>query len=460
MQRNTRVLVVDDELSMREIIQSALDKEGFQLSTAGDVPNACCMAEKEEYDLVLTDLNMPGSNGIELVRFIKEKSLTTSIIVITAFPDNEKVRQLQELEIDSFIIKPFSLKQLRYSVFGALEKRKTLARNREMGTVAESNSDLGLVGVSPYIKKLRTEILLMAAGDFPVCIQGESGTGKEIIAHAIHNNSGRRNETMITINCGAIPHHLEESEFFGYVKGAFTGAHSSKQGVLESANDSTVFLDEIGELSLSVQAKLLRVLDVGEFVRVGDVSPRNVDIRIVSATNRNLENMVDDGGFRKDLFYRLKGAVIGTLPLAKHREDIPYLVRHFLNTYHHGKHITPDAMSFLSNYKWPGNIRELKHMVNLICTKGRDQKRINSSTVKSVLKLEKTTGGNLPYAAARTEFEKKYFTTMLEKHEGNVSHVAREVGMHRPNLIRKLKELEISPDNFRIAHAEARSAKS
>ncbi|MBD3344743.1 MAG: response regulator [Chitinivibrionales bacterium] len=453
MQNSAKILVVDDELAMREIIQNTLNKEGFALEITDNVPEAQLYIEKSDFDLLLTDLNMPGVNGIELVRFIKEKSPSTSVIVITAFPDNEKVKEMQELEVDSFIIKPFSLRQLRYSVYGALEKRRTVETNQEIGLTVDSNNDLGLIGVSPYIKKLRTEILLMAAGDFPVLVQGESGTGKEIIAHAIHNNSSRGNERIITINCGAIPHHLEESEFFGYAKGAFTGAHSSKQGILESANKSTVFLDEIGELSLSVQAKFLRVLDIGEYVRVGDVSPRKVDIRIVSATNRNLEDMVEEGTFRRDLYYRLKGAGIGTLSLPHHKEDIPYLVRYFLKKYHSGKEITPDAMALLYENKWPGNIRELKHTVNLLCARGRDQKRINSSVVKSVLHIEETKEQSLPYTQAKSEFEKKYFTQMLQKHEGNVSHVAREVGMHRPNLLRKLKELEISPDTFRAAQA-------
>ncbi len=448
-----RILIVDDEEAMRDIVASALGSEETRTDSADSVSAARILLKRNSYDILITDLNMPGENGIELIKEVRQNYPSMNAIVITAFPDYDRIRLMEELEVDAFLIKPFTVSQLRFTVLGVHERRRRFLESGALLDQTRQNEDFGLVGRSSYIKRIRKEILMMAAGDFPVLVEGESGTGKEVIAHAIHDCSRRGKEDIVVINCAAIPHHLEESEFFGHVKGAFTGAHSTKQGILESANCSTVFLDEIGELSLNVQAKLLRVLDTGEFIRVGETAPRKADIRIVSATNRNLHQMVAEGTFRKDLYYRLRGAAIGTSPLSMHCEDIPYLVQHFVHKLGHQKEISPDAMRMLTDQHWPGNIRELKHAVDLLCSVSRERKRIGEEQVTGILKVQSRDSTNVPFSEAKVNFERDYFHSALQRHRGNVSRVARDVGLYRPNLIRKLKELGLSPDEFRTNSA-------
>lgn len=444
-----RVLIVDDEEAMRDIIASALSTEGFESETAPNISVAKKQLREKKFDVLITDLNMPGGNGIELVQAVRRRYPSMNIIVVTAFPDQDRIRMMEELEVDAFLIKPFTISQIRFTCMGVRERRRRQTEHGRLVKETEKNNDLGLVGASNYIRRLRKEILLMAAGDFPVLVQGESGTGKEVVANAIHQCSRRGNEQLVTINCGAIPRHLEESEFFGHVKGAFTGAHVSKQGILESAHGSTVFLDEIGELSLNVQAKLLRVLDSGEFIRVGETSPRRADIRVVSATNRDLLKMVEEGRFRKDLYFRLRGASICTEPLSEHPEDIPLLAQHFTRLMGHSKVFLPDALDILTRQTWHGNIRELKHAVDLLCSASLDRKKIGGDTVRDLLKVEAGSPANLPFSEAKVNFERDYFAHALQRNEGNVSRVAREVGLYRPNLIRKLRELGLDADQFR-----------
>ncbi|MBD3420485.1 MAG: response regulator [Chitinivibrionales bacterium] len=451
--QNVSILAVDDEELMRSIISDALEQEGLAPVVAESVSEATVYAQQNPCDLLITDLNLPGEDGIDLIRYFRKNSPATGIIAITGFPDSERVRLMEELEVNTFLIKPFTARQLRFSVLGAIENLKTHYNNRIIFNQSESNSDLGLIGVSSYMSQLRRRIRLMASGDFPVLILGESGTGKEIVAHAVHQQSMRNKTPMITINCAAIPRHLEESEFFGYVKGAFTGAHANKLGIIESANNSTIFLDEIGELSLEVQAKLLRVLDNGEYIRIGETTPRKVDIRILSATNRSLEAMVEQGTFRKDLYYRLNAATIATLPLAEHREDIAPLTKYFLTCYNERRPVTAEALHMLSNKSWAGNVRELKNAVKLLCTTSNGYKRINAAAVKNALSIEDAVeepDTGYSYREAKSQFEFGFFTTLLKKHQGNISRVAREAGIHRPNLIRKLKEIGISTDCYRL----------
>ncbi len=443
------VLIVDDESAIRDIIRTNLENEGHAAHCVGSVLQAKQQLLDNNYDLLITDLSMPGENGIDLIRHIRHTSPKTAVLVVTAFPDIHNVEQMEELEVSAFLVKPFTVRQLKYSVVSALRTGRTTGTNAHISDTVAANNDLGLVGVSPFVLSLRSRIPILAEGMVPILIQGESGTGKEIIAHAIHNHSTRRHEKMIIINCAAIPQHLEEAEFFGYARGAFTGAHSSKRGILESADKSTVFLDEIGELSPTVQAKLLRVLDTGEYTPVGHVESKRVDIRIVSATNRDLETMVEEGTFRKDLYYRLKGGLIETIPIEEHTEDIPYLIRHFLDLRGAGKEITHEAVEMLTSRSWPGNIRELKHVVDHLCALAKDEKRINSTIVRNVLREGDHVAPTLPFNRAKEEFEREYFGAILRKHGGNLSRAAREAGIHRPNLIRKLKELSISADEYR-----------
>ena len=295
-------------------------------------------------------------------------------------------------------------------------------------------------------------------GEFPVLIQGPSGSGKEIVANAIHKCSLRTHYPIVTINCAAIPKHLEESEFFGHAKGAFTGAYRDKSGIITAADKSTLFLDEVGELSLGVQAKLLRVLENGEFLRIGETKQRKVDIRLITSTNQNLKEMVKQGSFREDLYFRL-GIIITTKPLSEHKEDIPVIVKYFINK-NVPRHpnspgqITSGAMAYLVENQWQGNIRELKQNINLLCHMGAGKKRINITDIKSVLEQKVSDIHSYEsYASEKSkvlkEFETEYFTKLLKKYSGNISQAAKASDMHRPNLIKKLKGLGINQGDFR-----------
>lgn len=329
-----------------------------------------------------------------------------------------------------------------------------------MHETADSNERLGFVGSSSYLRRLRDEIRTVAAGDFPVLIQGDSGTGKELVAVAIHRCSGRGEKQMVVVNCAAVPHQLEEAAFFGHIKGAFTGADRAHEGLIAGAAGSTLFLDEIAETSLEVQAKLLRVLDTGEYLPVGASAMRRVDIRVVSATNRSLEQRVARGLFREDLFFRLKGMVLSTVPLRRHREDIPELVMHFLREQEESSapaDITPSALALLGGYEWPGNVRELRYTVEVLCVASSGRCCIDEHTVQRVLNLNMDTNDDepVPYAEAKARamgrFEHSYFAELLRRYRGNVTRVAESAGMHRPNVARKLKALGIRASDYREA---------
>ena len=446
-------LIVDDDPDMMEIISAIIEDQGFSITQVSSVADAREYLRNPEYDLLVTDLHLPDGDGLEIIEQARKISSKLAIVVLTGFPDESRVHDMMTYEISTFLVKPFTSQQLKYAVIRAREERKMrLAAEKRNIHLNCGEDSCGLVGNSEYMENLRTSIRIMAEGDFPVLINGPSGTGKEIIAHAIHKQSNRSNERIVIINCAAIPHHLEESEFFGYVKGAFTDARATKHGILECADKSTLFLDEIGELSLAVQAKLLRVLDTGEYVRIGEVHPKKVDIRIVSATNRMLEQMVETGTFRADLFFRLKGAMITTDALATHTEDIAALCGHFIAIYSADKHLTQGAIERLQKHTWSGNIRELKNTIHYLVVRSGKHRRITADMVNSIIgHAEEKNPGQQPFSKVKEEFERGYFIALLRTHNGNISRVAREAEIHRPNLIRKLKELGIQPDAFRSA---------
>ncbi|MFP4416965.1 MAG: sigma-54-dependent transcriptional regulator [Chitinispirillaceae bacterium] len=447
------ILVVDDEDAMREFMCEALFNEQWDVIAAHSCGEALKKIENKSCDVLITDIRFEKESGIELAKAVSRKYARAAIIIVTGYPEVDHIKYADQLDAN-FLTKPFTARQLRFSVLAALEKVSNHPQQDEFIT---DKDNLGIIGNSPYTIRLREEIRRLGPGEFPVLISGPSGTGKELVANAIHRCGSRRARPMITINCAAIPRHLEEAEFFGYTRGAFTGAEIAKHGIIASAQSSTLFLDEVGELSLDMQAKLLRVLDTGEYRRIGENHTRKADIRIVSATNRNLEDMISDGTFRQDLYFRLKGAVMETVPLCKRKEDIPTLVKAFIaeNT---GEEkvlgITADAVSFLVNQQWEGNVRELKHAVTMLCHFAGGMRRINMSVIQEALDIsENTSEEHMPYMKAKEEllrrFENEFFTRLVQRHNGNLNRAAKSTGMHRPNLIKKLRALNIDPDNFR-----------
>lgn len=369
MDETFSILVVDDERSMRDFLAIMLKKEGYQVTVVEDGNQAIKAIQKDIYDLVITDIKMPGIDGLQVLQAIKELSPDTLVIMITAFSSTQDaVKAMKQGALD-YISKPFEVEEIKLVVRNALERKRLSEENRYLKRELESrHTSAAIVGESPAIQRVLKMIEKVSYNRSTVLILGESGTGKELVARAIHQNSPRRNKPFVTVNCGAIPEPLLESELFGHMKGSFTGAIANKQGLFELADGGTFFLDEIGETTPTIQVKLLRVLQDRQFKRVGGTVDIRVDVRIIAASNKDLEKMVREGTFREDLFYRLNVIPIYIEPLRNRKEDIPLLVNYFLRKYSEelGKTIsgiTDEAMKVLMDYNWPGNVRELENAI-------------------------------------------------------------------------------------------------
>lgn len=363
-----RILVVDDELSMREFLAILLGREGYRTDQAESAEAALKLLETESYDLVISDVNMPGLNGLALLERIKKFAPETAVLMVTAFSTAEQAVEAMKLGAYDYIAKPFKVEEVKILVRNALEKRSLKRENlRLKQEVRERYSFSGLIGKSKKMRELYSLIEKVSGSMANALILGESGTGKELAAKAIHYNSTRCDKPFVAVNCGAIPESLMEGELFGHKKGSFTGAIADRAGLFEQAEGGTLFLDEIGEVPLQLQAKLLRILQEREFRRVGGTETVKADVRIVAASNRDLEEQVKEGSFREDLFYRLNVVQVRMPPLRERPDDIPALAEHFYRKYAHsrgsGEIITPGALKALMAYPFPGNVRELENLV-------------------------------------------------------------------------------------------------
>jgi two-component system response regulator PilR (NtrC family) len=364
-----RVLVVDDEQSMREFLEIFFRGEGYDVTTAADVDSALIAVDADDFDVVISDIQMPERSGLDLLHAVKETAPQTVVIMITAFATTETAITAMKQGAYDYVTKPFKVDELRLVVEKALEKRLLSAENQRLKSeLRKETRRRQLVGNGRAMEQLYELVARVANTKTNVLVCGESGTGKELVARAIHDQSERRDQPFVAVNCGAIPENLLESELVGHVKGAFTGAVQNKAGLFETAHRGTLFLDEIGELPASLQVKLLRVIQDKAVRRVGGTSDQLVDVRIIAATNRRLEDEVAAGRFREDLYYRLNVIQIGLPPLRDRTEDIPLLVSHFLEKYASelGKPIagfSEAAMERLLEYGFPGNVRELENMV-------------------------------------------------------------------------------------------------
>ncbi len=364
-----KVLIIDDEPSLRQTVSMILEEEGHETVTASDGKEGLTKALELEPDIVLTDVRMPGMPGLEFLERYREEGGSALVIVMTAYGSTELAIEAMKKGAYDYVPKPFSADQLVLVLRKAQERealRQEVTRLRQEVT-AERRLP-GIIAKAPAMKKAIETATKVARYPSPVLITGESGTGKELIARLIHNESERGDGAFIAINCGAIPENLLESELFGYVKGAFTGADRDKPGLFEAASGGTLFLDEIGEMPATLQVKLLRVLQESEVRRLGESKSRSVDSRIVSATNRNLEDEVRDGGFRKDLFFRVAVVPIHLPPLRQRTEEIPILARHFVDKYNKSlgleiEGVDPEAMKVLLEYPFTGNVRELENVI-------------------------------------------------------------------------------------------------
>src|SRR5215475_11943275 len=366
---DTRVLIVDDERSMRELLAIMLKQAGHEVTVAEGGEQAVEIIKSESFDLVITDLRMRKVDGIAVLRAAKEHSPSTVVLVVTAFASTETAIEAMKLGAYDYVTKPFKLDEIKLTIANALERKRLQDENRELRTQLRRERGFeSFVGKSRQMVELLEVIRKTADGLSTVMVTGESGTGKELVAQAIHQESPRRAGPFVSVNCGAIPETLMESELFGHVKGAFTGAVANTVGLFSAANGGSLFLDEVTEVPQSVQVKLLRAIQEREIRRVGDTKDIKIDVRLIAASNRDLGKAVADGVLREDLFYRLNVIPIQLPPLRDRREDIPLLVAHFIKKLGrevgrpvHG--IAPEAVSVLEQYHWPGNIRELENVV-------------------------------------------------------------------------------------------------
>jgi two-component system response regulator PilR (NtrC family) len=364
-----RILVVDDERSMQEFLEIFFRSEGYDVVTAGDVDTALVHLENDEFDVVISDIQMPGRSGIDLVHATYEMSPETVVIMITAFASTETAITAMKEGAYDYVTKPFKVDELRIVVEKALEKKLLSSENRRLRRELRSHSrDRTILGNSAVIRRVCELVSQVADSKANVLISGESGTGKEVVARAIHRGGPRRDQPFVAVNCAAIPETLLESELFGHVKGAFTGAVQNKEGLFEVADEGTLFLDEVGELTLAVQVKLLRAIQEKSFRRVGGSGDTHANVRIVAASNRRLEDEVASGRFREDLYYRLNVIEIPLPSLRERSEDIPLLVAHFIEKYateleKDVNRISDDAIARLTEYRFPGNVRELENVI-------------------------------------------------------------------------------------------------
>ena len=456
---NERILVVDDEVDMAVSCQRLLNGKGYETSVAANGEEALQLLKEEEPHLVITDLKMPGMNGMELLEQIKQLYPETQVILMTAYSTIEGAVTAMRLGAANFVPKPFTPEHLTIVVEQVLAERDLREENRNLREqLSEHFSFDNIIGKSLSMGQIFESIKKIADSNINVLISGASGTGKELIARSIHANSRRGGHPFVALNCGALPEHLVESEIFGYERGAFTGAARPKPGLLETAHGGTFFMDEIGELPALLQVKFLRVLQDGKFRRLGSTQEREVDIRLICATNQELEKRVEGGKFREDLYYRVNAFTIAIPPLRERRDDIPLLANHFLEKYGEqnqkfSEGISPEVMELLRNHEWKGNVRELEHVIERALVLATDeviQIEDLPQNIQAVLAAEDGPPReymDLPFKDAKSQliedFERRYIVEVLGKYQGNISRAAMHSDIDRRSLHRLLAKYEI-----------------
>lgn len=447
------ILVVDDEKNIRLTISDILQDEGHTVLEAGTAEEGLATLLKERVNLVLLDVRLPGMDGLEALKEIRKLDPDLDVVMISGHGTVSTAVQALQIGAYDFLEKPLSLARIQVAIRN-LKQKQTLEKKAE-ASEDQQRERYQLVGQSPQMRAVLDTAQKVGPTEAKVLIRGESGTGKELVAHAIHAASARQDAPFVKFNAAAIPNELIESELFGHEKGAFTGAVAQKRGKIEVADGGTLFLDEIGDMSLSAQAKILRVLEDGSFERVGSTQTRTVDVRLLAATNKPLEDMVAEATFREDLFYRLNVVPIQLPPLRERAGDVKLLLDHFLKHYSGElaiarKKFSRDASKMLDAYPFPGNIRELRNLVErlYILTPGEE---INLTDVQPHLNQTVGAGDDSgffketrPFADARKDFEQRFLETQLKMHAGNISRTAASLGLQQSNLSRKLKELGIA----------------
>ena len=449
------ILVVDDEAVIVKALVKYLTQEGYDAESAGDASEAVEKCKDKNFDLLLTDLSMPKVDGIELIREIKSLIPNICCIVMTAFGSIASAVEAMKAGAFHYITKPFELEDVRLIIEKALEhsrlKEQNLILRRQISTRYGFEN---IIGASDELNEVLNLVCRVADTDSTVLILGESGTGKELVARAIHYNSRRADHPLVPVNCGAIPENLLESELFGHVKGSFTGAINSKRGRFEIASGGTIFLDEIGDMSLRLQVKILRVLQERAFEPVGSTKTVEVDVRIITATNQNLEKLVEKGEFREDLYYRLNVIPVTVPPLRQRVCDIPILADHFLKVYSEANNLPPpqlaqDALSLFINYRWPGNVRELENTIERLVVLRPGQEITVADLPEKFLEASETivkhTSFHIPEAGISLknvvdDFENTLILKALEKTGWNKNKAAHLLKLNRTTLVEKIKK--------------------
>ena len=446
-----RILIVDDDDIVRESLSAVLENRGFSCRQAVNGSEAMQMLRQIDFDVVITDLEMPQLNGIELIEKASQLNSRTSFILITAYGSMETAIQALRKGAFDYLIKPLNFEDVAIKVKKLLEHRELVLENQALRQEINSQYDFNnIIGQSPAIQKLFTTIRRVSDSDAHVLITGNSGTGKELVAKALHYNSPRSKGRFVAINCGAITETLFESELFGHKRGSFTGAVQDKDGLFKSAHTGTLFLDEIGELAVSSQAKLLRALESKEILPVGGTSVVTVDVRIMAATHRDLMQLVQEGRFREDLYYRLAVIEIHLPSLSERREDIPLLVHHFIRKYNRQmnrrvKGVEPDLMHALMQRTWKGEVRELENIIERLMIFANGEILRAADLPKEVLSVREPRKINdaATLKGALEEFEREVIRTQLERHQGHRGKTAQALGISEATLYRKLSELGI-----------------
>ncbi len=458
-----KAIVVDDEPIVCEAVKAILETEDIDVFITTSTLKAIEDIKTNNYDLIISDVMMPEMNGFDLYENVKEIAYDSIFILITAFGTISSAVDAIKLGIYDYIPKPFTPDEVRIPVRRALQRKRLERENIALRTQIETRySFQNIIGNSSEMHEVFRIMRHAASSESNVLVTGESGTGKELVARAVHSNSVRTRKKFVTVNCGAIPEGLMESELFGHVKGAFTGAVSDKRGLIEEADKGTLFLDEIGELPQVLQVKLLRVLQDGDFSRVGDPVPHNVNVRVIAATNRDLKKAITDKNFREDLYYRLNVIPIELPPLRKRKEDIPMLVNFFLDKHKvkaiekNIKGISKEAMQALLNYHFPGNVRELENAVEYAIAFTSGPVVQKEDLPKYILEDKKLSEEArsipiMPLREAKAQFEKSLIMAALIESGGNISEASRLLNIHRQNLQQKIRLLGIDLTSVSVA---------
>jgi len=463
MKQSAYMLLVDDEEELRSTLQETLELSNYHVMTASNATRAKDAMENGKFDVAILDIRLPDGSGLDLLKSFKESDPEMGIILITGYSEVDSAVQAIELGADDFLKKPFEPNELLVRIQELLKKRVLKQENKKLKQeIRSSKSQHGLVGQCDAIKRIRDTALLLGDSDSTVLITGESGTGKEVLANMLHQSGSRADKPFVSINCGAIPEELLESELFGHVKGAFTGAVRARAGRFEVANGGTIFLDEIGDMSPKLQVKLLRVLQERTFEPVGSHQPIHIDVRVVAATHRDLEEEIEQGRFRQDLYYRLNVIPL-TLPALRDREDdVIILTEKFLDNFNKLKNsditgISDAAKNIMLRYNWPGNVRELQNLVERVTTLKRSGKiDIEDLPSRMLDAAERTIQGfsidvkqhdTIDFKGIVDEFESHLITSALDRFDWNKNQAAKFLSMNRTTLVEKIKKKGLVPSS-------------